>query len=117
MRLSICAIIIGLGACSASWAQTHTPAGPTRASRFTADELRALHEALVTLTNARQQLAGMVSDCDGGDIAVLACPPPRPGPQHGGSAGCVLPLDDCDVVAALKQTEVAIDHVNKALAK
>ncbi len=119
MRLLLSTIIVASGTLGAMQAHTAQPAAAPRVkatSSLKPEQLQQLQQALVTLTEARRQIGGMVSECNGGEIMVLACPAPQRAPSKR-SAGCIESVASCNLVAALKETDAAIDRVNKALSE
>ena len=67
--------------------------------------------ALDELAAARAHLRAMVSDCNGGDILVRACPLRVPQAQE---AACAEPIAPCSVVEALRATNAAIAALDPA---
>jgi hypothetical protein len=104
----------GAALCAIAIACWIVPAGA--ASPLTPQQRQELRQALEKLVVARAAMASMVSECNGGAIMVFACPAPaaRRAPSD---TACAEPLAPCGLVAALRETDQAIDHLRGALAQ
>lgn len=102
------------GASLCAIALTCAPAGA--ASPLTPERRQELAQALEKLVASRAAMASMVSECNGGAIMVFACPPPA-ARQPQSDTACNEPLAPCGLVAALRETDHAIDHLRGVLAR
>ena len=88
-----------------------TPGPQPETGQAAATSSPAVQQAYELLTRARNNIAGTISDCSGGSILVVVCPPKTSRPTK----LCREPVGSCEAVAAFRSTQEALADLQKAM--